>query len=47
MKIIVNINSPKDMEKMQDKAADGLSKIILEKFKDEEINKLINVLKRE
>lgn len=46
MKIIVKVNLPKDIEKMKDKGAETLSKIILEKFNADEINKLINNLKK-
>ncbi|SKA89528.1 hypothetical protein SAMN05428976_11324 [Clostridium sp. USBA 49] len=41
----VKVNYPKDMKTLQDKAADTLAKILVNKLQPKEIDQLIEVLK--
>lgn len=47
MKINVNVNYPENMEILEKKAADVLASILIEKFKTEEIDELIEMLEKD
>lgn len=44
MKISVNVNYPENMELLENKAADLLASILIEKFTTKEIDEMVEIL---